>query len=424
MDDASPISDGFDTETLARTPAVLNGVIDAGDLSGAVTLVWRAGQVAQLNILGKRDIERGAPMERDTLFRIASMTKPVTSAAALILMEEGRLALHDPITKWAPEFSNMQVLKSPDGPLDEIYPAPRDITIEDLMTHRAGLAYGFTSVGPIADAHRRALGDVFDNPMSPDQWMKALGGLPLSFPPGERFHYSHATDVLGFIVGRIGGSGFRDFVVDRVVGPLGMDDTDFWIPPEKRDRAAVVYRMSEGSGRLEPAPFRNFDAPPAFCGGGGGLVSTVDDYLRFARLLLGGGEVDGVRFLKPETVRLMTTNRLTSAQRDLPFMGMPFWAGQGFGLGLSVVTNPAKQDWMGAGSKGAFGWPGAFGTWWQADPAEDMVMLFMIQSAISLGPQAAAQLATGQRMGARLALPMFQKLVYAALKREATSGQL
>jgi CubicO group peptidase (beta-lactamase class C family) len=203
--------------------------------------------------------------------------------------------------------------------------------------------------------------------------------------------------------------------MERILGPLSMTDTDFYIPPAKRDREAVVYRLEEDSGALEPVPFRQYDAPPAFCGGGGGLISTADDYLRFARMLLGHGEVDGVRLLKPETVRLMTANRLTPAQREITFMGMPFWAGQGFGLGLSVITDPEKQAWMGAGSKGAFGWPGAFGTWWQADPAQDMVILYMIQNSIPLGPEAVAQLATGQRMGARVALPMFQKLVYGAL---------
>jgi CubicO group peptidase (beta-lactamase class C family) len=415
MGDASAKLSGFDAATLAQTPGVLKSVIDSGDLSGAVTLVWRKGEIAHVNVLGQRDNARSAPMERDTLFRIASMTKPVTSVAALMLMEEGKLALADPIKKWAPEFANMRVLTSPTGPVEDTYPSPRDITIEDLLTHRAGLAYGFTSIGPIAHAHQKALGDVLNTDTGPDPWMRALASLPLSYPPGQRFHYSHATDVLGFIVGRIAGSGFRQFLMERILGPLSMTDTDFYIPPAKRDRAAVVYRLEEDSGTLEPVPFRQYDAAPAFCGGGGGLVSTADDYLRFARMLLGQGEVDGIRLLKPETVRLMTTSRLTPAQREITFMGMPFWAGQGFGLGLSVITDPEKQAWMGAGSKGAFGWPGAFGTWWQADPAQDMVILYMIQNSIPLGPEAVTQLAMGQRMGARVALPMFQKLVYAAL---------
>jgi len=415
MDDASGALSGFDPEALARVPGALGSVIEAGDLSGAVTLIWRKGEIAQVTTQGRRDIAADKPMQRDTLFRIASMTKPITSVAALMLMEEGRFKLDDPITQWAPEFANMKVLKDAQGPVEDVYDAPRDITFDDLFTHRAGLAYGFTSIGPIAHAYQKALGDVLSINTAPDDWMKALGSLPLSYPPGERFHYSHATDVLGFLVGRISGMGYREFLMERIFKPLGMNDTDFYVPPEKRDRAAVVYRMDEKQEKLEPVPFQQYDAPPAFCGGGGGLISTADDYLKFARAMLNDGELDGVRLLKPETVQLMRTNRLTPAQREIPFMGIPFWMGQGFGLGVSVITDPAKQEWMGAGSEGSFGWPGAFGTWWQADPVEDMVLIYLIQNSMPLGPEAAAQLATGQRMGGRVALPMFQKLVYAAL---------
>jgi len=333
-----------------------------------------------------------------------------------MLMEEGKLKLDDPITKWAPEFANMQVLKDAQGPVEDTYPSPRDITVEDLMTHRSGLAYGFTSIGPIAHAHQKALGDVLNSDTPPDVWMKALGSLPLSYPPGERFHYSHATDVLGFLVGRIEGKPFREVLSERIFGPLGMVDTDFWIPPEKQARAAVVYKLKDANN-LEPVVFRAYEQPPAFTGGGGGLASTADDYLKFARMLMGGGEVDGVRLLKPETVALMTTNRLTDAQREITFMGLPFWAGQGFGLGLSVITDIDKQSWMGAGTNGAFSWPGAFGTWWRADPAENMIMIYMIQNSMELGPEAASQLATGQRMAAMAALPTFQNLTYAALGR-------
>jgi CubicO group peptidase (beta-lactamase class C family) len=195
-----------------------------------------------------------------------------------------------------------------------------------------------------------------------------------------------------------------------------MHDTDFWIAPEQRRRAAVVYRADAQSGQLLPVPFPEHDAPPAFSSGGGGLVSTADDYLRFARLLLNGGRLDRVQLLREDTVATMTRNRLTDAQRRIPFMGIPFWAGQGFGLGLSVITDPEKQAWMGLGSKGAFGWPGAFGTWWQADPALDMVLIYLIQNSLPLGPEMASQLATGQRLGARMALPMFQRLVHEAIE--------
>jgi CubicO group peptidase (beta-lactamase class C family) len=412
MDDAGTLTG---EAALAQIAPSLQAVVDAGDLSGAVTLVWRNGEELKFDAVGKRNLATGAPMTRDTLFRIASMTKPITSVAALMLMEEGRLKLEDPIAKWAPEFADMRVLKDATGSVEDTYPAPRPITVEDLMTHRSGLAYGFTSIGPIAYAYQKALGEVLTSEMSPDAWMKALASLPLSYPPGERFHYSHATDVLGLLVGRIAGVSFRDFLFDRLFKPLGMVDTDFWIPPQKRERAAKVYRLKDDLSALEEAPFPDRDSPPSFCGGGGGLVSTLDDYLRFARMLLAEGELDGVRYLKPETVRLMRTNRLTDAQRQIPFMGIPFWAGQGFGLGLSVITDPEKQAWMGAGSKGAFGWPGAFGTWWQASPEDGLILIYLIQNSMPLGPEAAAQLATGQRMGARAALPVFQKLAYAGI---------
>jgi len=416
MDDGAVNVSGFSREELAKIGPAMQGIVDQGLLSGVVTLLWRNGEIAQVTANGLANREAKTPMQRDTIFRIASMTKPVTTAAALMLMEEGKLKLDDPITKWAPEFADMRVLKDAQGPVEDTYPSPRDITVEDLMTHRSGLAYGFTSIGPIAHAHQKALGDVLNSDTAPDVWMKALGSLPLSYPPGERFHYSHATDVLGFLVGRIEGKPFRDVLFERIFDPLGMVDTDFWIPPAKAGRAAVIYRLKEANN-LEPVPFRAYQQPPAFTGGGGGLVSTVDDYLKFARMLLGGGEVGGVRLLQPETVALMTYNQLTDTQREIPFMGIPFWAGQGFGLGLSVITDAEKQAWMGQGTNGAFSWPGAFGTWWRADPAENMIMIYLIQNSMELGPEAASQLATGQRMAAAAALPAFQNLTYAALGR-------
>jgi CubicO group peptidase (beta-lactamase class C family) len=177
----------------------------------------------------------------------------------------------------------------------------------------------------------------------------------------------------------------------------------------------VVYKLKEANN-LEPVAFRAYQQPPAYTGGGGGLASTVDDYLKFARMLMNKGELDGVRLLKPETVDLMTTNRLTDEQRAIPFMGIPFWAGQGFGLGLSVITDVEKQAWMGQGTNGAFSWPGAFGTWWRADPVRNMIMIYMIQNSMELGPEAASQLAAGQRMAAAAALPAFQNLAYGAIQ--------
>jgi CubicO group peptidase (beta-lactamase class C family) len=201
-----PTGAGFDQSKLAPIPGVMNGVVDAGDLSGMVTLVWRDGEEVQLNIVGQRDIENKKPMTRDTLFRIASMTKPITSVAALMLMEEGKIRLDDPITKWLPEFADMKVLKDPKGPLHETYPAPRIITVEDLMTHRSGFAYAFTSSGPIGKAHEDVLGQPLDNNKTPDQWLAALATLPLTYPPGQQLHYSHSTEVLGFLIGRVTGT--------------------------------------------------------------------------------------------------------------------------------------------------------------------------------------------------------------------------
>jgi CubicO group peptidase (beta-lactamase class C family) len=408
---------GFSSDGLSAIPAALQPVIDAGDLSGFVTLLWRKGEIAQINTLGWRDVEAKAPMTRDTLFRIASMTKPITSVAALMLVEEGKLKLDDPITKWMPEFKDLKVLKSATGPLDDTVPAARDITVDDLMTHRSGLAYAFTSIGPIAQAYDKTLGSPLGPNLSTDEWLAALGTLPLSYQPGDRFHYSHATDVLGFLVGRVAGTTYRDFIMERILKPLGMNDTDFWCPPDKRERMAKLYRINPKTDAMEDVSLPHLPGPPEFCAGGGGLISTADDYLRFARMMLNGGELDGVRYLKRETLESMRQNRLTPAQREIPFMGIPFWLGQGFGLGVSVITDPEKQAWMGAGSEGSFGWPGAFGTWWQADPVEDMVMIYLIQNSMPLEPEAAAQLATGQRMGGRAALPVFQKLTYGALGR-------
>ena len=406
---------GFKPDVLAQVGPALKGLVDQGALSGVVTLVWRRGEEVQFNAIGQRDIAAGLPMERDTIFRIASMTKPVTTLAALMLVEEGKLKLDDPITKWLPEFKDMPVLADATGPLDATVPAARDITVEDLMTHRSGLAYGFTSMGPIAHAHEAKLGSLLANTYSPDEWLKRLSELPLSYQPGERFHYSHATEVLGFLVARIEGKPLGQVLKERIFAPLGMDDTGFWLPPEKRARRAKLYQAPPDGGRLKDVSWGDAPTPEqAFEGGGGSLLSTLDDYLKFARLMLGRGEVDGVRLAKAETIDAMTTNRLTDEQRGHAFLGMPFWLSQGFGLGASMVMDAQKHEWMGAGAAGSFGWPGAFGTWWQADPANDLILIYLIQDSMPLGPEAVTAM-QGQRPTGRVGCPMFQKIVYAAL---------
>ncbi len=407
---------GFSPQKLAEIAPALRNVADQGDLSGFVTLIWRDGEIVQRNEIGKRNIEENLPMERDTLFRIASMTKPITSVAALMLLEEGKFKLDDPITKWAPEFADLRVLKKPNGPLDETYPSPRAITFDDLFTHRSGFSYGFSATGPVATAYDKTLGNPLVNKATPDAWLKALSELPLVYAPGERMHYGVSTDVLGFLVGRIAGTTFREFLIERLFKPLGMVDTDFWIPPAKMNRMSAVYRLDEKAGKQVPVHFHLFDSPPAFCGGGGGLISTADDYLQFAKMMINKGELNGRRYLKPETMEMMTANRLTPEQRAIPFLGsIPLWDASGFGLGVSVVTDPDKLGFLGKGGKGAFGWPGAFGTWWQADPANGLIVIYLIQNSMPLGAGAVTQMADMRQARARLALPMFQTMVYGAL---------
>jgi CubicO group peptidase (beta-lactamase class C family) len=365
----------------ARIAAPAEHAVASGDIPGVVCLVWRRGELLQIEAVGLRNIEARLPVERNTIFRIASMSKPVTTAAAMILMERGVWRLEDPITKWAPEFAAMQVLRRPEGPLQDTYAAPRSITIEDLMTHRSGLAYSFTARGPLAQAMKEKFGFEFDSARTPDEWMKILAAFPLSYAPGERFNYSHSTDLLGVIVGRAMGMSTRAAMRELLFDPLRMVDTDFWIPLEKRDRAAVLYKSS-ALANFVPTDLPGFmdQTPPSFCAGGQGLVSTADDYLAFARMLLQGGEIGGTRVLSEESIRLMTTNLLTPAQRRTLQFGIPFFMGQGFGLGLSVIDDPKKSAWMGGGGVGAFGWPGLFGGWWQADPARQTVMMWLQQT--------------------------------------------
>ncbi len=397
--------------SLADNRASVLQAVESGLLAGAVTMVWQHGKVLQVNEIGHLDVEAQLPMRRDTIFRIASMTKPVTVAAALALAEEGKLALSDPITRWVPELADMRVLTNPAGPLDDTVPARRDITVDDLMTHRSGLAYSFSVGGPLG----RAYGQVSLR-QDQDHWLAEIAALPLVHQPGERLTYSQATEVLGIALSRIEGKPLHRVLAERIFEPLGMADTGFFISPEKRPRAATMYRLDEQTGlqhdALGPIPVRE----PRFCQGGAGLVSTVDDYLRFARMLLGSGTVDGVRVLSEESVTAMRTDRLTAEQKQDLFLGAPFWIGRGFGLNLSVVTDPAKSaQFFGPGGTGTFGWPGAYGTWWQADPANDLILIYLIQNYPDLTAAAAA--VAGNSAFARLqsTQPKFVRRTYTAL---------
>jgi CubicO group peptidase (beta-lactamase class C family) len=409
---SSPLKAAPVVQALERLRAAATTAVETGEVPGVVTLVWQRGRVVDLHAAGIADVSSRRPMERSGIFPIASMTKPMTVAVALRLLEQGRLRLENPINKWAPEFADMRVLKCPGGPLDDTYPAPRAITIEDLMTHRSGLTYGFTSRGPLAAELMRTFGFGIDSVMDPDTWMQTLASLPLACAPGERFEYGHSTDVLGLILARVQACSFQEVMRRELFEPLGMTDTGFWVPPEKRSRF-VTNTVSRSAGEFESAPISSFTAtePGMYASGGQGLVSTAEDFLVFARMLVRGGQTAGGRFLRSETVRLMTTNRLTPAQREALFMGIPLFAAKGFGLGVSVVMDARKHAAVGAGNVGAFGWPGGFGGWWQADRKNDLVLIWS-QACVSSPPQGG----TPPRIPGVRAVVEFQRAVYAVVK--------
>jgi CubicO group peptidase (beta-lactamase class C family) len=392
--------------------ASITEAIDAGLLSGAVTLVWQAGEVLQVNELGYRDVEALLPMQRDTMFRIASMTKPITVAAAMTLVDEGRLALADPVAKWLPELSGLRVVCDIHGSLDDTEPAERPITVDDLMTHRSGFAYAFSVPGRLARAYGK-----LSHRQDQDGWLADLAKLPLAHQPGARLTYGVSTDVLGIALSRIEDKPLSQVLSERIFGPVGMPDTGFSVGPTGRQRAATMYQLDE-NGTLHHnsmGPARISDPP--LCSGGAGLWSTADDYLRFVRMLLAFGTLDGKRVLSDDSARLMRTDQLTDEQRQHPFLGMPYWVGRGFGLNLSVVTDPAKsRQLFGPGGKGTFTWPGAFGTWWQADPSADLIMLYLIQNHPDLSGDSAAAVA-GNTSLAKLqgVQPKFVRRTYQAL---------
>lgn len=388
--------------------------VETGDIPGVLVQVWREGELCCDVAAGMRDRERNLPIERSTIFGIASMTKPITVALALRLVDEGKLSLDTPITRWMPEFAQMRVLRRPDGPLEDTVPAKRAITVEDLMTHRAGLAYGFLTPPPLGAALFARVGMGVDSDLTPDAWLKSLSELPLVFQPGERLNYGHSIDVLGFLAARVLGQDLGSAMREKLFAPLGMIDTGFWVPPEKHSRMATFY-TSTRPGDFTPSNVRAFtaDKPSECVLGGQGLVSTAADYLRFARMLMKEGKLDRVRVLKAETVRMMRSNRVTDEQRKFPFVtGAP--CHQGFGLGMSVVIDP-KQAGVVSGGAGTFGWPGAFGGWWQADPQADMILLWL-QQCTPAPPQAGAPL---PRLPGQESLRQFRKTVYDTINGES-----
>ena len=388
--------------------ATLSKIVGAGSLAGAATLVWQDGKVIQAAGVGWMDIESRRVMGRDTLFRIASMTKPITSTAALMLFDEGRFALNDPITRWAPEFSQMRVLRSSTGMLHQADPAERLITFEDLLTHRSGLTYGDWHSGPIAKAYKEALGGGIDSEVHADDWIARLAALPLIDQPGTAFHYGHSTDLLGLLIARIEDAPLSDVLKRRIFDPLGMNDTGFIVPFEKRQRRAEAYGFDDAGQLCKrlTGPGDSFlpERPEGmtYVSGGQGLWSTVDDYLTFARMFLGGGAVNDFRLLQPETFTRMVTNCLNENQRVKARSMLD--AGHGFGLGVAMVLDPLKAGIQPCGGgMGAVGWPGAFGGWWRADPNNNSVLIFLAHNMLEL-----EQLFDGIGLGAYEAMTQFQ----------------
>ncbi|MEO8075969.1 MAG: serine hydrolase domain-containing protein [Acidobacteriota bacterium] len=413
----------FQEESVAMTAknsieAAIRPAVEAGDLAGAAALVWRNGAVLQSAAVGRRDLASGLPVERDTIFRIASLTKPITTVAALMLLDEGRFELDQPITQWAPELARLGVLRDPEGPLDQTDEATRPITFRDLLTHRAGLTYGDFHRGPIARADAETLGAQIDNPLTPDEWVARLATLPLIDHPGAGFHYGHSTDLLGFLIARLDDAPLGAVLQRRVLAPLGMRDTVFTVPPQKRHRCAGLCGF-DGEGRLTaltvaPGGHALAQRPEGttFESGSGGLWSTLDDYLAFARMLIGEAG-DGPELLRAETRAMMISNQLTPEQRATTrmFGRSIFAAGHGYGMGVSVVMDPEKADPLQCrGGVGTIGWPGAYGGWWQADPNDGSVLIFLAHNMVELH-----QMARGIGLGVWSVIATFHEIAGACV---------
>jgi CubicO group peptidase (beta-lactamase class C family) len=321
------------------------------------------------------------------------MTKPVTAVAALTLVEEGRFDLDTPITRYAPELTALRVLRDPEGPLDDAHDAARAITFGDLLTHRSGLTYGEFHRGPVSRAYADALGATIDNPLSADEWIARLATVPLIDQPGAGFHYGLSSDLLGFLIARVEGASLGEVLERRIFARLGMSDTGFAVPPDKSSRRAGLCGFDDAGlpTTLPAAPgghaLRERPSSMTFESGGQGLWSTLDDYLAFARLFVEGGAVDGVRLLRPETLAMMASNQLTTQQRaSARMMGRAIFAeGHGYGMGVAVVMEPEKANPLRCqGGVGTVGWPGAYGSWWQADPNDRSVLILMTHNMVEL----------------------------------------
>jgi CubicO group peptidase (beta-lactamase class C family) len=374
-------SSGFTEAGFDGLRASMQAHVESGNLPGLVTAVSRNGEL-HVEAYGMQDVEGSRPMQRDTIFRIASLTKPIAATAAMMLVEDGKLELDDAVDPWLPELANRRVLSWLDGPLDDTVPAKRAITLRDLLTLRMGLGHLMDacpecSILKVLTEQRLLMG--FPEPQlvpAPDEWMRRLGELPLMCQPGEAWMYDMAFDVLGVLISRISGMSFEAFLRERIFEPLGMKDTAFHVSPEKLHRLPPAYAGDEETGGLcvfDAAEGGHWSTAPAFESGRGGLVSTADDYHAFCQMLLHRGKYAGGQILTPKSVALMTSDQLTARQRESNEMFFGNHSSWGLGMGIVIKETPESK------SVGRFGWDGGLGTSAYTDPANGLIGILLTQ---------------------------------------------
>ncbi|GAF68830.1 unnamed protein product, partial [marine sediment metagenome] len=376
MNTVIPEEAGFSANKLSRIGTWMQRYVDQDKLAGLIALVARRGKVVYLERVGMMDVEAAKPMQFDTIFRFYSMTKPITTVALMMLYEEGRFQLHDPVSRFIPEFADVKVFAGATEGGFKVTELEREMTIWHLLTHTAGLTYDFSEDSPVDALYLEADLHNVDTPL--EEMIHKLNKLPLVHQPGTAWRYSMATDVLGYLIEVISGTLLDVFLKEKVFKPLSMEDTDFYVPEEKLGRFAAMYGPTENGGiELLDAPATSqYTRPPRFLSGGIGLVSTASDYMRFCQMLLNRGELDGTRLLGRKTVELMTINHLPDEL--IPIQVQPHTLhGCGFGLGFRVLVDVPSAGRL--GSKGEFGWGGAASTSFFIDPQEELVGLLLSQ---------------------------------------------
>lgn len=371
---AKPEDVGLSTERLVRIGSAVQALVDDHKVAGAITIVARRGKIVYFEAVGKRDIDSGEPMERDTILRFYSMTKPITSVAVMMLVEDGKIDLDDPVAKHLPKLNGVKVFLRANGDGFETESPKRAPTVRDLLRHTAGLTYGIFGNTPVDEAYRKA-GVLAPTDTLADMTRK-LGELPLLYQPGTKWNYSVSTDALGRIVEVASGKSLDEFFAERIFRPLDMKDTGFFVPPDKLSRFAATHGAADDKLRVTDAPATsNFRNRPTLLSGGGGLVSTARDYMRFCQMLASGGELAGTRLLRRETVQSMTMNQLPDEAFPIAF-GPIQRPGVGFGLGFSVQVN---RDPLSASRVGEYGWGGAASTHFWISPKDELVVIALQQ---------------------------------------------